>query len=131
MPFMNVNAKLGNQRVCKCELSQGVRSNRELADAHNSRAKLGHGKDAAGKLADGNDAFCWNGNPVWTKLEGDVKQRESKKSGLGFLFKPPSVPFFLSREWNPTVRACRSLLRYFMLTFSTRSHISPALTARG
>jgi len=75
MPLVNIDPKLGNQRVCKCELSQGVSSNCELANAHNSHTKLGQGKDAAGKLANGNDTFSWHGNTVWTKLKGNMKQR--------------------------------------------------------
>ena len=43
---MNVDPKLGNQSVCKGELSQSVCSNCELADAHNSHTKLRDGKDA-------------------------------------------------------------------------------------
>ena len=75
MPFVNVDSKLSNRRVCKGELSQGVSSNCELADAHNPDSELGQGKDSAGELANGDDTSCRHRDTVWTKLEGDVKQR--------------------------------------------------------
>jgi hypothetical protein len=45
MPFVNVDPKLGNQRVSKGELRQGISSNCELADAYDPHTKLGQGKD--------------------------------------------------------------------------------------
>jgi len=75
MAFVNIDSKLGNQRVRKGELSQGVTGNGELANANNPRTKLGQGKDAIGKLADGNDTLCWHRGAVWTILEGNMKQR--------------------------------------------------------
>ena len=75
MPFVNVDSKLGNQRVCKGELSQGISGNCELADAHNAHAELGQSENSEGELADGNDTSCRHRDTVWTKLEGNVKQR--------------------------------------------------------
>ncbi len=75
MPFVNVDSKLGNQRVCKGELSQGVSSDCELADAHNAHTELGQGNDSAGELTDRDDSSCRHRDTVWTKLEGNVKQR--------------------------------------------------------
>jgi hypothetical protein len=43
-------------------------------------------------------------------------------SFFGECVAPPSVPLIPCRERFPTARTGRGLLRYFMLTFSTRSH---------
>lgn len=73
MPFVNVDPKLGNQRICNGELSQSVSSNRELANAHDPHTKLGQGKDAVGKLANGNDTPGRHRDTVGSKLEGNMK----------------------------------------------------------
>ena len=73
MAVMDINPKLGNERVSESELRQSIHSDRELADTLNPDAKLRNGYDTAGKLTDCNNALCRYGDTVWSVLEGYVQ----------------------------------------------------------
>jgi hypothetical protein len=103
IPFVNVKAKLGDQRISDSKLRQAKPCNRKLADADQTKSELGDVYDPHPKLSDRDDTSGRDGHPVRPVLERNMKEGQSEQGCLGFVLKPPPVPFLPGRIRRPTI----------------------------
>lgn len=122
----DIEAKLGDQGVGDSELGQGKDGSGELAQAYDSYPESGDIDDSHPELPDGDDSLRRNRHPVGPVFQGNVKQREPEKTGLGFVFESPPSPFSLYGRWSPAVRADESPLADHLLKFPTWFHDGPS-----
>ena len=125
MPLVNIHTYLRNQGVGGGKLRNGQPGDGELADAYDSDSKLRDGQNTAGELTHRNNASRHHGRPIGAVLERDVNQRQAKDVQIGFVLKPPSIPFVLRWVWGSTTWAHHGLLRHFMLACSAWLHLIP------
>jgi hypothetical protein len=82
MPFVNVDAYLGNKRISRGKLSKRIGSNSKLADADNADSKLGDGDDTACKLPDRDYSFSNNRESILAVLKRYVDKRQAEEGSF-------------------------------------------------